>query len=61
MPVLVRAGTIVPTQHYAPYTPPGPNPDLVLRQAGFDGDLETRVSALERGTLVHATTEEVSD
>jgi hypothetical protein len=32
-----------------------------LRQAGFDGDLEARVFALQRGTPVHATTEEVSD
>jgi len=31
-----------------------------LRQAGFDGDLETRISVLERGTHVYATTEEVS-
>jgi alpha-glucosidase (family GH31 glycosyl hydrolase) len=30
MPVLVRAGTVIPTQPYAPFTPPGPNPSLTL-------------------------------
>jgi hypothetical protein len=30
MPVLVRAGAIIPTQQYMPYTPPGPNPNLTL-------------------------------
>ena len=40
MPVFVRAGSIIPTQAYAPYTSPGPNPDLTLtvypgRQGAF--------------------------
>jgi alpha-glucosidase (family GH31 glycosyl hydrolase) len=30
MPVLVRAGSVLVTQPYAPYTPPGPNPNLIL-------------------------------
>ncbi|HTX44794.1 MAG TPA: TIM-barrel domain-containing protein [Solirubrobacteraceae bacterium] len=30
MPVLVRSGSILPTQPYAPYTSPGPNPKLIL-------------------------------
>ena len=38
MPVLVRAGSILPTQQYAPYTAPGPNPRLVLTAfPGGDG------------------------
>jgi hypothetical protein len=35
---------------------------LAACEAGlFNGDLETRVFALQRGTPLHATTEEVSD
>ena len=30
MPVLVKAGSILPTQPYAPYTHPDPNPRLIL-------------------------------
>lgn len=30
MPVFVRAGAIIPTQPYVPYTPPAPNPNLIL-------------------------------
>ena len=30
MPVLVRAGAILPTQPGAPYTPPAPNPHLIV-------------------------------
>jgi alpha-glucosidase (family GH31 glycosyl hydrolase) len=30
MPVLVKAGRIVPTQPYAPHTIPGPNPSLIV-------------------------------
>ena len=38
MPVLVRAGSILPTQPNAPYTAPGPNPRLVLTAfPGGDG------------------------
>jgi hypothetical protein len=34
--------------------------DAAVRQAGFDGGFETRISVLEQGTPGYATTEEVS-
>jgi hypothetical protein len=33
---------------------------LMMRQAGFDGGFEARISVLEQGTPGYATTEEVS-